>query len=87
MPLSEAGWPVRHGLGLFLSDFVQVRLPVRLVLVHSPGDCRVLLLGHLHFSLSQLGLGLRGLGLGPCGPRLRLVLVWLLMIVSLSWEP
>ncbi len=33
MPLSGAGWPVWRGLGLFLGDLPQVRLPLRLVLV------------------------------------------------------
>ena len=37
------GWPVRHGLGLFLSNLLQVRLPVRLVLLQGPSDGRVLL--------------------------------------------
>jgi hypothetical protein len=31
--LSGVWWPLRHGLGLFLGDLPQVRLPVRLVLV------------------------------------------------------
>ena len=61
MPPSGAAWPVRYGLGLFLSDFLQVRLPVRLVLMQGPDDCRGLLLSHLRLSLSQLGLGLFGL--------------------------
>ena len=65
MPPSGARWPVRHGLGLSFSDFVQVRLPVRLVLMEGPGDCRGLLLSHLRLSLSQLGLGLFGLRLRP----------------------
>ena len=59
----------------------QVRLPVRLVLPQGPSDGRVLLLSHLHLSLGQVGLGLRGLRLpcgclclrlGPCGLRRRL---------------
>jgi hypothetical protein len=33
MPLSVVWWPLRHGLGLFLGDLPQVRLPVRLVLM------------------------------------------------------
>jgi hypothetical protein len=66
------GWPVRHGLGLFLSNLLQVRLPVRLVLLQGPSDGRVLLLSHLRLGLGQVGLGLRGLRLGPCGLRRRL---------------
>jgi hypothetical protein len=73
MPLSGARWPVRHGLGRSFSDFVQVRLPMRLVLMQGAGDCRSLLLSHLRLCLSQLGLGLFGPRLGPCGLRLRLV--------------
>ena len=65
------GWPVRHGLGLFLSNLLQVRVPACLIiLLQRPSDGRVLLLSHLHLSLGQLGLGLRGLRLGPCGLRL-----------------
>ena len=76
-PLSGIGWPVRHGLGLFLSDLRQVGLPTCLViLLQGPGDCRVLLLSHLRLSLGQVGLGLRGLRLSPrglcLGPCLRL---------------
>src|SRR5271165_6543778 len=63
---SGLGWPVRHGLGLFLGDLLQVRLPVRLVLLQSPGDCRVLLLSDLRFGLGPLGLCPFGLCLGPC---------------------
>jgi hypothetical protein len=40
VPLSGVWWPLRHGLGLFLGDLPQVRLPVRLVLLQSPGECR-----------------------------------------------
>ena len=40
MPLSGVWWPLRHGLGLFLGDLPEVRLPVRLVLVQGPGECR-----------------------------------------------
>jgi hypothetical protein len=63
---SGLGWPVRHGLGLFLGDLLQGRLPVRLVLLQSPGDCRVLLLSDLRFGLGPLGLCPFGLCLGPC---------------------
>jgi hypothetical protein len=62
---------VRHGLGLFLSNLLQVRLPACLIiLLQGPSDGRVLLLSHLHLGLGQVGLGLRGLRLGPCGLRL-----------------
>ena len=44
MTLSALRWPVRHGLGFFHSDLLQVRLPVRLVLLQGPGDCRASLL-------------------------------------------
>jgi hypothetical protein len=76
-PGRRVGWPVRHGLGLFLSNLLQVRLPACLIiLLQGPSDGRVLLLSHLHLSLGQAGLGLRGLRLGPCGlclgPCLRL---------------
>src|SRR5215470_3721379 len=40
MLLSGVWWPLRHGLGLFLGDLPQARLPVRLVLVQGPGECR-----------------------------------------------
>ena len=56
MPLSGVWWPLRHGLGLFLGDLPQVRLPVRLVLVQGPGECRGLFLGHLCLSLGPHGL-------------------------------
>jgi hypothetical protein len=66
MPLSGAGWPVWRGLGLFLGDLPQVRLPLRLVLVLGPGQGRSLFPGHLRLSLSPHCLGLRGsLGLHP----------------------
>ena len=49
---------------------LQVRFPARLIiLLQGPSDGRVLLLSHLHPSLGQLGLGLFGLRLGPCGLR------------------
>ena len=51
MPLSQVWWPLRHGLGLFLGDLPQVSLPVRLVLVQGPGECRGLFPGHLCLSL------------------------------------
>ena len=38
MPLLGAGWFVWRGLGLFLGDLPQVRLPLRLVLVQGPGQ-------------------------------------------------
>ena len=69
MPLSQVWWPLRHGLGLFLSDLPQVSLPVRLVLVQGAGECRGLFPGHLCLSLGTHGLGLRGLLLGPLGLR------------------
>src|SRR5215469_2132397 len=50
MPLSGAGWPVWHGLGLFLGDLPQVRLPLRLVLVQDPGQGRGLFPGHLRLA-------------------------------------
>src|SRR5215468_11507828 len=70
MPLSGGWWPLRHGLGLFLGDLPQVRLPVCLVLVHGPGEGGGLLLGHLRLSLGPHGLGLRGLRPGSFGLRL-----------------
>ena len=90
MPLSEVWWPLRHGLGLLLGDLSQVRLPVRLVLVQGPGDCRGLFLGHLRLSLGPYGLSLRGLFLAlsafartrsafPGGSRL----AWLLTPLSI----
>jgi hypothetical protein len=64
------GWPVRHGLGLVLSNLLQVRFPACLIIfLQGPSDGRVLLLSHLHLSLGQFGLGLFGLRLGPCGLR------------------
>ena len=69
MPLSQVWWPLRHGFGLFLGDLPQVSLPVRLVLVQGPGECRGLFSGHLCLSLGPHGLGLRGLLLGPLGLR------------------
>ncbi len=45
---------------------------MRLVLLQGPSDGRVLLLSHLRLGLGQVGLGLRGLRLGPCGLRRRL---------------
>jgi hypothetical protein len=66
MPLSGAGWPVWRGLGLFLGDLPQVRLPLRLVLVLGPGQGRSLFPGYLRLSLGPHCLGLRGsLGLHP----------------------
>lgn len=65
----ESGGPLRRGLGLFLGDLPRVRLPVRLVLVQGPGECRSLFLGHLRLSLGPRGLGLRRFLLGPLGPR------------------
>jgi hypothetical protein len=53
MPLSGAGWPVWRGLGLFLGDLPQVRLPLRLVLVLGPGQGRSLFLGYLRLSLGR----------------------------------
>ncbi len=71
MPPSGVGWPrPRQGLGLFLGDLLQVRLPVLLVLLQGLADCRGLLLSHPRLSLGQPGLGLRGLLLGSCGPVL-----------------
>ena len=65
------GMPVRHGLGLFLSNLLQVCLPTGLIiLLQGPSDGRVLLLSDLHLGLGQVGLGLFGLRLGPCGLRL-----------------
>jgi hypothetical protein len=69
VPLSGAWWPLWHGLGLFLGDLAQVRLPVRLVLVQGPGECRGLFLGHLRLSLGPHGLGLRGFLPGSFGGR------------------
>ena len=90
MPLSQVWWPLRHGLGLFLGDLPQVSLPVRLVLVQGPGECRGLFPGHLCLSLGPHGLGLRGLLLGPLGLRPARSafpggsrLVWLLMPLSI----
>ena len=66
MPLSGAGWPVWRGLGLFLGDLPQVRLPLRLVLVLGPDQGRSLFLGHLRLSLGPHCPALRGsLGLRP----------------------
>jgi hypothetical protein len=46
--------PVRHGLGLFLSNLLQVCLPTGLIiLLQGPSDGRVLLLSDLHLGLSQ----------------------------------
>ena len=53
----------------FFGDLPQVSLPVRLVLVQGPGECRGLFPGHLCLSLGPHGLGLRGLLLGPLGLR------------------
>lgn len=69
MPLSGAGWPVWRGLGLFLGDLPQVRLPLRLVLVLGPGQGRSLFLGYLRLSLGPHCLGLRGFLPGPLGLR------------------
>src|SRR5690349_1807990 len=60
MPLSGAGWPVWRGLGLFLGDLPQIRLPLRLVLVLALGQGRSLFLSYLRLSLGPHGLGLRG---------------------------
>ena len=91
MPVSGAWWrPLRHGLGLFLGDLPQVRLPVCFVLVQGPGQGRGLFLGHLRLSLGPHILGLRGFlpGLSafsrarsafPGGSRL----VWLLTSPSI----
>jgi hypothetical protein len=69
VPLSGAGWPVWRGLGLFLGDLPQVRLPLRLVLVLGPGQGRSLFLGYLRLSLGPHCLGLRGFLPGPLGLR------------------
>ena len=69
MPLSGAGWLVGHGLGLSYSDFVQVGLPLRLVLVRGPGQGRSLFLGYLRLSLGPHGLSLRGFLPGRLGLR------------------
>jgi len=57
----------RYGLGLRLSDFLQVCMPVRLIFVQGPGYHRHLLLSYLRPRLGQSSLGLGGRGLGPCG--------------------
>ena len=75
---------------LFLGDLPQVSLPVRLVLVQGPGECRGLFPGHLCLSLGPHGLGLqassralsafvRARSAFPGGSRL----VWLLMPLSI----
>ena len=89
MPLSGAGWPVRHGLGLglFFSDLVQVRLPVRLVLMQGPGDCRGLLLSHLRLGLANSAWACSAFAWALAAFACDLCLAWLLMIVSLAWEP
>ena len=69
MPLLGAGWFVWRGLGLFLGDLPQVRLPLRLVLVQGPGQGRSLFLGYLRLSLGLHCLGLRGFLPVPVGLR------------------
>ena len=87
MPLSGAGWPVRHGLGLFLGDLPQVRLPLRLVLVQGPGQGRSLFLSHLRLGLANSAWACSAFAWALAAFACDLCLAWLLMIVSLAWEP